>query len=543
MANFTIILVGALLVGLVYFLSLKTSVKPHLHLSAMALGYLTVTLPSLAYIGYAETKDWLTFSGTSVFGLPINVLVLLVIIPLLAIYVWGLVKFFVTSKLVLPILPVIFFGTVIGVSALSLYNGIERSLIFIAITAIISSVIFLLSKLIFLTRFWVFEMLVVFILLLVALVSPLLTSYSFSYFFNLKSVVAGFSYLGLFLVAYDWFDQRIFINKKLNSKPEVGQNVTEYNGDSVASSYEGNRQNLVGSTTTQVAETEQPLKNPQINSNNDQINSLSSGAPGHAISTTANRRPYSIRKLNYSRLIHKFVKPVNNLDSVVLEGSSDSAADEPNNMQVAYEQYIASEANLDKVAKKQTGKKSLVSPDYIIPKNESVPIKKNGKQRSFAKMKIPKFRKKIPKFYKKDEANIGLIAEDFKMPDFERTSNMTQVSAVTSVKNNTDGNKNIKTPLSHSSEQPELITNLSLERTNFGLTKDQNESKKLHSKKLSSKQNKKSKTDTTNQDKKRLSSAEKINNFENAFASTLSQTTPVPKRLAEPTEETIHSKH
>ncbi|MBP9813000.1 hypothetical protein KBC51_00985 [Candidatus Saccharibacteria bacterium] len=526
MANLTLIFVGALVVGLVYFLSLKTSVKPHLHLSAMALGYLTVTLPSLAYIGYAETKDWLTFSGASVFGLPVNILFLLIITPLLAIYVWGLVKFFVTSKLVLPILPVIFFGTVIGVSALSLYNGVERSLIFITITAIVSSVIFLLCKLIFSTRFWVFEGLVVFIMLLVALVSPLLTNYSFSYFFNLKSVVAGFSYLGLFLVAYDWFDQRIFQHKKLSQHSEVGQNVTEYNGESVASSYEANRQNLVGSTKAQVAETEQPLKNPQINSNNDQINSLSSGAPGHAISTTANRRSYSIRKLNYSRLIHKFVKPVNNLDSVVLEGSSDTAADEPNNMQVAYEQYIASEASRGMVTKKQTSKKSLVSPDYIIPKTEPVPKKKNNKQSNFSKIKIPKFRKKIPKFYKKDEANIGLEPNEFKMPEFNKASSMGKVDEISSVVNGTlEATKNKK---------PHLLTNLNLSRTNFFSTKlektgraskDEPVGQGLKNKHLS-------------EQAQTIKKMEETNKFEAAFKNTLTVATELPKMLTRQAETT-----
>jgi lycopene cyclase domain-containing protein len=207
----------------VLVLSLTTDVKPHRHWRALLGAYLLVSVPFIVWDIWAVQAGHWGFSDTYItasrfFDLPIEEILFFFSIPFAMMYVWGVIKKFVTDRPVVTIWPVLFLSLTAGgaIWMLTQYwdNGYTRSA---AIATLIAVIITACTRLVFTRRFWTFQfvLLGIFILansFLTAL--PIITYGSSSIIgtriatIPIEDFFFNFAFINLFLIVFNWLDIR-----------------------------------------------------------------------------------------------------------------------------------------------------------------------------------------------------------------------------------------------------------------------------------------------------------------------------------------------
>lgn len=200
---FIVLLVMALLV---YVLGKRTDVKPQLHLPAFGMALVCVSLSFLAWLALWKWNGGI--NGWSIFGLPLNLVLLTVIMPFVGIYIWGLVKKFIPDKRIVSLLPIFVLGFLGGWSALRLISNPQGNTKTDAVTVMVASVILLLSNIVFTVRFWFYQIILLATFLFLALIISIFGSIKLDSLLDVNYLLMAYSFMNLFLVVYDWFDRR-----------------------------------------------------------------------------------------------------------------------------------------------------------------------------------------------------------------------------------------------------------------------------------------------------------------------------------------------
>lgn len=207
----------------VLILSFITDVKPHKHWRALLSAFLLVSIPFILWDWWAVANGHWGFNAKyildyRVLQLPLEELLFFVTVPFAMIYVWGVIKKFVTDRAVGTLWPLLVASIAVGVSIalLVLYwnNGYTRSAMLAALIAIGLA---LCSNLFFTQRFWTFQIVLlgIFVVanwLLTAL--PIIT-YGDSSIIGYRVITIpiedfffNFAFLNLFLVTFNWLDMK-----------------------------------------------------------------------------------------------------------------------------------------------------------------------------------------------------------------------------------------------------------------------------------------------------------------------------------------------
>lgn len=207
----------------VLILSLKTDVKPHRHWRAFIGAVLLVSLPFLLWDMWAVSRQHWDFNSNYVLtqrfiGLPFEELLFFVTVPFAMIYVWGVVRKYVTNTAIRLWVPLTALSAAAGsaTALLLLYwsNGYTRSAMIATLVAI---AIVACSNLIFTKRFWVFQgvLLAIFFIANWILTAVPIVVYSGLVIIGTKALTIpiedfffNFAFINLFLVVFNWLDQR-----------------------------------------------------------------------------------------------------------------------------------------------------------------------------------------------------------------------------------------------------------------------------------------------------------------------------------------------
>lgn len=204
-----------------WLLGKNTGIKLHRHWRSFIFSLLFVSLPLLIVSTIFGLNNLFIFNKTGlIFGLPISLIVILVVLPFAGIYLWGLSKRLISDRAVFRLLPPIVFGIVLAFSIYLLINFNSTASRVSAIMAIVSILILSISKLSYLRRFWFFELLIGGLLL----VFNILTT-TFGYILNNESIwgfkvglitiewlIIYYAFMNIFLAVFYWLDNKVNFN-------------------------------------------------------------------------------------------------------------------------------------------------------------------------------------------------------------------------------------------------------------------------------------------------------------------------------------------
>jgi lycopene cyclase domain-containing protein len=206
----------------VLVLSFVTNVKPHKHIRGLLAGYLFVSFPFMVWDVWATASGHWGFNevyvtGPYVFDVPIEEFLFFITVPFAMVYVWGVVKKYVTDHSMAGILPLLAFGITAGAAVWMLVhywnNGYTRSAAIAALVAVLFTAV---SRVAYTWRFWTFQFLLLGLFLVFNSILTMLPIIVYSpdaiigfkigdipiedFFFN-------FAFFSLFLLVYNIADQ------------------------------------------------------------------------------------------------------------------------------------------------------------------------------------------------------------------------------------------------------------------------------------------------------------------------------------------------
>ncbi len=196
-----------LISAFVLFLGTRTDVKPQRHLRGYFAGLLLVSIPSAIWLLWQKSMGNIELNGP-IFGLTLNVILALILLPFVGLYLWGLVKKFVGDKQLSILLPIFGIGIFGGFALILLINGATGFAKFSAMSALIACVVILFTKLLFTARFWSFQVLLIVIWFIVSLVASIFGHKLFGKMLNVNTLLVLISFMNVFLVVFDWFDDK-----------------------------------------------------------------------------------------------------------------------------------------------------------------------------------------------------------------------------------------------------------------------------------------------------------------------------------------------
>lgn len=223
MHNYTYLIINLLIFLPVLILSLITDVRPHRHWRAFLGALLCVSLPFLLWDIWAVSRQHWDFNSNYVlsyqpFGLPFEELLFFVTVPFAMLYVWGVVRKYITSGAIRLWVPLavlsVAAGSATALLVLYWHSGYTRSAM---IATLIAIAVVACSQLIFTKRFWMFQIV---LLVLFFLVNWLLTALPIVVYNGAENIGTkaltipiedfffNFAFINLFLVVFDWFDHR-----------------------------------------------------------------------------------------------------------------------------------------------------------------------------------------------------------------------------------------------------------------------------------------------------------------------------------------------
>lgn len=211
------------LFSIVFFLAVwligkNIGVQLNRHWPSYIISLLVVSLPALilsAVFGVSNLFQ-LTNSGKS-FGLPISLLVMVVLLPFVGIFLWGIAKKLISDSSVPRLLPPIAYGIVLAVSIYLLTTANNIYLIVASIISIVSIIILFFSTLSFLRRFWFFQILLGLLALFINLVTvpfgytlenDSILNFKFG-LINLEWLMIFYGFMNIFLAVFYWLDNKL----------------------------------------------------------------------------------------------------------------------------------------------------------------------------------------------------------------------------------------------------------------------------------------------------------------------------------------------
>jgi hypothetical protein len=195
------------LVGVLFILGFFTNVKLHRHILAIFLSWLIIVLPVVFWLSWAVNNNLAIIDGSG-FNLTLLLAAKLLFISTLAVYIWGWLKKGVLDFQISSIWPLLVLYFFIALAFAGLIFRQDRSLDFALYSFIVGAVLISLSRLIYSLRFCLFQLSALVIFVLVAFVNYLIFQDSFFDDFNFANVIFGFSFVGLFIVVFNWFDEK-----------------------------------------------------------------------------------------------------------------------------------------------------------------------------------------------------------------------------------------------------------------------------------------------------------------------------------------------
>lgn len=223
MRNLTYLLFNLIVFVPVLILSFKTDVKPHRHWRALLGAFLLVCIPFILWDIWAVRAGHWGFNANyaidrRIAGLAIEEILFFVTVPFAMIYVWGVIKKFVTNNQIKTWIPLAALSAATGsaVALLILYwgNGYTRAAM---IATLIAVVVVACSRLLFTKRFWMFQLalLAIFLVANWVLTAIPIIVYSNAEIIGTKVLTIpiedfffNFAFINLFLVTFNWIDCR-----------------------------------------------------------------------------------------------------------------------------------------------------------------------------------------------------------------------------------------------------------------------------------------------------------------------------------------------
>lgn len=195
------------LVGVLFIIGYFTNVKLHKHILAIILSWLIIILPVVLWLVWAKNNDLAIINGSGL-SLALLIATKLLFISTLAVFVWGWIKKFVLDFQISSIWPLLVIYVFIALAFAGLLFRNDNALDLAFYSFIVGAVIISFSRLIYSLRFWVFELAALALFTIVTFVNYLLFQGNFFDQFNVSNLLFGFSFIGLFIVVFNWFDEK-----------------------------------------------------------------------------------------------------------------------------------------------------------------------------------------------------------------------------------------------------------------------------------------------------------------------------------------------
>lgn len=416
---------------LVYVLGKKTDVKPQLHLPAFGMALICVSLPFFVWLAWRKWDSGL--NGWSIFGLPLNLILLMLVIPFVGIYLWGLVKKYIPDKKIFSLLPIFVLGFFGGWSIVRLLSntqgGYTRT---VAMTVLVASVILLLSTIVFTLRFWFYQIALLATFFVLALVISIFGATKIGSLFDVNYLLLAYSFMNLFVVIYNWFDRRF-------SKPvldvDVANGEVDLSGDKIKVAGVAG-----GLATSDMA--------PQANQT---LKHIKNGTNSYLYTNSLEQRIASKEsKTNFSNTSEDFKSSfttatsasIPEVQSIVSKDQSKSSnnpltyLNKPTNTPSDITQPKTTTGQPQElviknnpIIKTELGTVAVQLPIVNIPKTPNRSIDNKSKYKT-SKFKISKLniKGKIPKFGSNKDGLIKNNDNDFKMPEFGAHKNAPKIS-------------------------------------------------------------------------------------------------------------------
>lgn len=200
-------LVFLALVVVLFVVGYFSGVKLHRHILAIFLSWLIVVVPTVLWIVWSKNNALAVISNSG-FPAVLAIFSKLLFVSTLAIFTWGLVKKAVLDFQINGIWPLLILYIAIALAFAGLLFKESKTNDFAFYSFIIAGVIISLSRLIYSLRFWVLELTALLIFTIWTFIESLFTSISFFNQYNLANLVFGFAFVGLFVVVFNWLDEK-----------------------------------------------------------------------------------------------------------------------------------------------------------------------------------------------------------------------------------------------------------------------------------------------------------------------------------------------
>lgn len=228
MRNLTFYIINLIILLPVLFLSFRSNVRPHKHIRGLAAGWLLVSIPSVILMSWATSAGYITFNSDFVtsfrlLSLPLEAILFAFILPFALIYVWGLVKKFIGDVGVAAILPLIVLAVLAGFSIWMLIYYWDSSFTrTVAMISLVAVAVAMWSRVAYTLRFWVFQLLLLGIFLVLGSIFSLMPMTTISagsiMGFSVGGITAeefllAFSFANLFLIVFITADRPKLFNR------------------------------------------------------------------------------------------------------------------------------------------------------------------------------------------------------------------------------------------------------------------------------------------------------------------------------------------
>lgn len=200
-------LVFLALVVVLFVVGYFSGVKLHRHILAIFLSWLIVVVPTVLWIVWSKNNALAVISNSG-FPAVLAIFSKLLFVSTLAIFTWGLVKKAVLDFQINGIWPLLILYIAIALAFAGIIFQNSKTNDFAFYSFIIAGVIISLSRLIYSLRFWVLELVALLVFTIWTIVESLLTNISFFDQFNIANLLFGFAFVGLFVVVFNWLDEK-----------------------------------------------------------------------------------------------------------------------------------------------------------------------------------------------------------------------------------------------------------------------------------------------------------------------------------------------